>query len=110
MSMILCLVVLAKKEGLDEDLSRFATWTADQELAINKIKYAECLFYSEKTLPLNSRSPSLLVKLLTREIYLLGLLISTLSSQNALNLFYGESFQPVQSLLLLLHDHFPRAA
>ncbi len=49
------------QEGLDEDLHRLVTWSADHGLLINKTKCAECLFYPKNTSP-NSRSPSSTVK------------------------------------------------
>ncbi len=49
------------QEGLDEDLHRLVTWSADHGRLINKTKCAECLFIP-KTLPPNSRSPSSTVK------------------------------------------------
>ncbi len=36
------------QEGMDDDLSRLATWKADHGLIINKSKCAECLFYSSQ--------------------------------------------------------------
>ncbi len=39
------------QEGLDEDLHRLVTWSADRGLLINKTKCAECLFYPKNTSP-----------------------------------------------------------
>ncbi len=39
------------QEGLDEDLHRLVTWSADHGLLINKTKCAECLFYPKNTSP-----------------------------------------------------------
>ncbi len=39
----------SNQEGLDEDLHRLVTWSADHGLLINKTKCAECLFYPTTT-------------------------------------------------------------
>ncbi len=39
------------QEGLDDDLHRLVTWSADYGLLINKTKCAECLFYPKNTSP-----------------------------------------------------------
>ncbi len=49
------------QEGLDEDLHRFVTWSADHGLLINKTKCAIASLIP-KTLPPNSRSTSSTVK------------------------------------------------
>ncbi len=50
------------QEGLDDDLHRLATWSADHGFIINKTKCMECLFNLKNTSS-NSRSPSSTVKL-----------------------------------------------
>ncbi len=88
------------QEGLDDDLSRLATWSADHELVINKTRYVECLSSSKNTssqLPFSFLNGEALSRehLSHCQVSLcisfplwstpLGLLKSTLSSQNALN-------------------------
>ncbi len=54
MLMISCFVILywcSDQEGLDEDLHRLVTWSADHGLLINKTKCVECLFYPKNTSP-----------------------------------------------------------
>ncbi len=49
------------QEGLDDDLHRPVTWSADHGLPVNKIKCVKCLFYPKNTSPI-SRSLSSTVK------------------------------------------------
>ncbi len=39
------------KDGLDEDLQRLVTWSADHGLIINKNKCVGCLFYPQNISP-----------------------------------------------------------